>query len=193
MVVMTAVLACPVRLRLPFSFNSIGGFLRPAVRPFRDSSLTPRRYRRPGRCAAAPAHRLWFPDLRLSSQSCRARARGILRRSAWARSPLKTFFDQAAAEFQLLARYLYAVAFGYRVKVSDLVLEKQEVKNQAALDRADQNQTLLVVENCLRQRNPAGLCHGLGEQPVGFIRPFIGRQIASSCSRNRSGRLSLSG
>ena len=59
------------------------------------------------------------------------------------------------------------------------------MKNQAALDRADQNQTLLVVENCLRQRNPAGLCHGLGEQPVGFIRPFIGLQIVAALEIDR--------
>ena len=41
------------------------------------------------------------------------------------------------------------------------------------------------MENRLRERDPAGLCHGVGEQAVGFIRPFIRRQIVAALEIDR--------
>jgi hypothetical protein len=41
------------------------------------------------------------------------------------------------------------------------------------------------VKNRLRQRYAAGLRHGIGEQPLGFIRSFVRRQIVAGLEIDR--------
>jgi hypothetical protein len=60
-------------------------------------------------------------------------------------------------------------------------LKKQEVQYETALDGADQNQTLFVVKNRLRQRDPAGLRHRVGKQAIRLICSFVGGEIVLLC------------
>ena len=59
------------------------------------------------------------------------------------------------------------------------------MQNQAALHRADQNQTFLVVKNRLRERDPAGLRHRIDEQTIRLIRSFVGREIIAALEIDR--------
>src|SRR5438128_2028620 len=67
----------------------------------------------------------------------------------------REFFHQAIGQLKLCRRETYAVAFGYFVKVADLVGIKHRLQHETALGWPEEHELFLAVTDHLRQCDAA--------------------------------------
>ena len=77
------------------------------------------------------------------------------------------------------------IALWDRVKIADFVAVKHKVKDEPAVCRSDKNQVFLAVTHHLSQGGPAGLPHGIAQQPVGLLATLVRCQIVAALKVNR--------